>query len=346
VSLQRANLRTLVTPTLALASSINVFLVLFIGGPMAIRGELSVGELIAFTQLVALLAPPLRGLTFTLHIFKQAQASLDRLAEVMDPKPERPDLPHPKTVPTAPPRIELRDLSFAWPDAPDMPVLKNLTLDIPAGSTLGILGPVGAGKSALIQLVARLYNPPPGTLLVDGVDIRELDLAAWRRVVATVPQRAFLFSESLQDNILLGGPDDGRLKHILELVALDSDVEILPQGKDTVVGEAGLMLSGGQRQRTALARGLLRNPLVLLLDDVLSAVDHATERQLVDTLDQAARRPTTLIVAHRVSALQHADRIIVLDGGRILDSGPHDELVERPGPYRETWLRQAESEVA
>jgi ATP-binding cassette subfamily B protein len=205
------------------------------------------------------------------------------------------------------------------------------------------VGPTGSGKTTLLRVLARLYNPAPGTVRIDGVDLLDIDLDGWRDAMTLVPQRAYLFSESVRSNILLGEDDPERLERALSLAALDVDITALKDGVDTQVGEAGVTLSGGQRQRTALARGLARSQSVLMLDDVLSAVDHTTEQQLVDALKSRDPRPTTVIVAHRVSALQHADVIAVMEGGRIVDSGTHEELIARPGLYSDIWKRQTES---
>lgn len=345
-TVQRAGLRALIGPILTVAGLIDVFLLLYIGGGMVIEETITAGELVAFTSLVAYLAGPLRGLGFLLSIVKQAQASLERLFEVIEPAPDRPDLPRPTAPSATPPALSVRGLTFTYPDA-DRPSLEEVSVEVPAGATLGILGPTGAGKTTLLRCLARLYNPPRGTVFVDGVDILDLDLDAWRTRAVLVPQRAFLFSESLRDNILLGEDDPDRLDQALELAALAPDIEALPDGVESQVGESGLMLSGGQRQRSALARGLIRDPALLMLDDVLSAVDHATEAQLIESLrPRHGAPPTTVIVANRISALQHAEVILVLEGGRVADRGTHQELVDRPGLYRQTWEKQREGEGA
>ncbi|TVQ93817.1 MAG: ABC transporter ATP-binding protein [Deltaproteobacteria bacterium] len=345
-TIQRAALRALISPILTIAGLVNVFLLLWIGGRFVIEGAVTAGDLVAFVSLVAILAGPLRGLSFIIAIVKQAQASLERIYEITDPDIERPDLPEPVGVPSAPPRIELRDLRFTYPDAPE-PALAGVSVDVPAGGTLGVFGPTGAGKTTLLRCLTRLYNPPPGTVFIEGRDVRALDLDAWRAQAVLVPQRAFLFSESLRDNILLGSDDGEALERALDLAALRVDVDALPAGVETQVGESGLMLSGGQRQRSALARGLIREPTVLLLDDVLSAVDHGTEAELIASMrQQGGLSPTTVIVANRISALQHADVILVLRGGVVVDRGTHEELIARPGLYRDTWDKQREGEDA
>lgn len=344
--LGRAQIRAGIGPALAVATDINVFLVLFFGGPMVVTGELSVGELVAFTTLVAFVANPLRSSSFLYSIVKEAQAALERIEAIEGVPADRPELPSPERPPTAAPRLEIRNLTFTYPGSEE-PTLHDVSFTVPAGSTVGILGLTGAGKSTLLSLLARLYNPPPGAVLVDGVDLRRLDLDAWRERLTLVPQKAFLFSETMADNILLGPRDEARLARALELASLEQDLETLPEGTETLVGEAGVRLSGGQRQRTALARGLVRAHTVLLLDDVLSAVDHGTEKELIASIRGAGAggAVTTLLVAHRVSALQHADQVVVLHEGRVVDVGRPEDLLARPGLYRDTWQQQQAEEA-
>lgn len=339
--LRRANVRTVFGPILTVGASVNVFLLLRYGGPMAIEGSLSVGDLVAFMTLVAYLTGPMRGMSFIFALVKQSQASLERIDAVLDLPPVRPELPEAVPAPSTAPAIEVRGLTFCYPDE-DEPTLHDIGFTLGSGETLGIVGPTGAGKTTLLRVLARLFNPPAKTVHIDGTCVCELDLDGWRETMTLVPQKSYLFSESVADNILLGSDRD-ILDEAVRLAALDIDLEALPHGVETQVGEAGVTLSGGQRQRTALARGLARGGHLLLLDDVLSAVDHKTEQQLVEVLQSRRPRPTTVIVAHRISALQHADRILVLDGGRVVDRGTHDELVARPGIYQDTWRHQTES---
>lgn len=353
LSMKLAWLRSVAFPLLILASGVAVALLIGVGGPMALRGEVSVGDLAAFVTLLATLAGPLRSLGWMLSIVQQSRAALERIFELLDAPVERPEGAHPAGQPGTGhgPGFQVRGLDFAYPDDPERPVLHGIDLDIAPGAVIGVFGRTGSGKTTLVRLLARVFNPPAGTVAVQGrdgagADLVRLDLDAWRRRLAMVPQRPFLFGDRIAANIALEPtPDAERLGRVVEQAALSGDLASLPEGMDTVVGERGIMLSGGQRQRTALARGLYREADVIILDDVLSAVDHQTEARLVDTLtalSRSPRAPTTFIVSHRLSALRHADRIVVLDEGRVVDQGTHAELRERPGLYRDTWEAQRE----
>ena len=341
--LQRARLRVGIGPVLSLAASVNIFLLLWIGGPMPSQGTLTVGELVAFITLVTYLTGPLRGMTFILSLFRQAQAAMERLDVILSRPPNRPDLPAPVAAPEEAPALRIEGLTFRYPDASDdaPPALSDVSVHVRGGGTLGVFGPTGSGKTTLLRCLVRLADPPADTVFADDIDVRSIDLPSWRERAVLVPQRAFLFSDSVSDNVLLGS-DPGMLEALLRRAQLEVDMGALPDGVRTEVGEAGLTLSGGQRQRVALARGLSRNARVLILDDVLSAVDHATEATLIGELQRMPQRPTTVIVANRISAIRHADVIVVLDKGQVVATGTHDELVQMESPYREAWLRQTE----
>lgn len=343
--IQLALIRAVALPLLVLSGGVAMFALLAVGGPMAIEGTISVGELVAFAALLTVLLPTLRSMGWLLSILARGRASLERIFDLLDaPEPVNAENPGVETTVGRGPAISIRDLDFAYPDEPERPVLKDISVDLPPGSMVGLFGRTGSGKSTLLSVLARLYVPPRGSVFIDGVDVLDLDLMAWRRRLAVVPQRPFLFSDTISSNVALeSDADQARIEKAVGAAALAPDIEALKDGMATVVGERGIMLSGGQRQRVALARGLYRQGDVLILDDVLSAVDHATESGLVDTLEAlsgARGGPTVLIASHRLSALRRTDLVLVMDRGRLIDVGHHEELIERPGIYRETWLAQ------
>jgi ATP-binding cassette subfamily B protein len=346
-NLEMARLRALVFPLLTVAGGVSVFLLLSLGGSMALAGALTAGQIAAFVALVAYLLVPLRLLGVLVPVFQRAEASLERIYGVLDAVPARPDAGRAVPLPARPvgPTIELRGLSFAYPDAPDRPVLRDVSVVLPGGSTVGVFGRTGAGKSTLLALLARLQNAPAGAILVDGVPLDRVDLDAWRDRLGVVPQAPFLFSESIAENVGFGAPRPV-VEEAVAAASLLVDLKVLPDGLQTVVGERGIALSGGQRQRVALARGLAREADLVLLDDVLSAVDHHTEHELLRMLRARrveGRTPTRVLVSHRLSALEQADLVLVLDEGRLVDVGTHAELVARPGPYRDAWDAQRET---
>ena len=349
-------------PGLMVCGSLGVGVLLWFGGNMVVVGSVMVGELVAFSPLLAVLLPPLRSLGGMLSVFQRGIASLERIFEMLDTPLDRPEGLKPKRLlPEGggqAPTIEVRDLSWAYPEAPDRRVLDGVSFVIPPGSTVGVFGRTGSGKSTLLHLLVRLINPPLGTVRLqqeDGqggleiVDLTEVSLNAWRERVAMATQRPFLFSDTIAENVALEcSPDRKRVEWAVSKAALDADLKVLPDGLETVVGERGIMLSGGQRQRVALARALYRPGDIVILDDVLSAVDHQTEVMLLETIENLGKtnkgRPTVFIASHRLSAIQRADVILVLDDGKLVHQGTHEELIAIPGHYQDTWHIQQAAE--
>jgi ATP-binding cassette subfamily B protein len=342
-------------PIVDIVGNACLVLLLFVGGGMVVDKTLTTGELAAFAVLIRIAAGGLNSLGWLVNALQRGWISLGRMYEVLDAPTEKPRdaRPMPHTGDVRGHALEVRDLTFRHPvlaeGAPEAargPALDGVSFRIEPGRTLGIFGVTGAGKSTLLDLLSRVHEPPSGTVFVDGVDVREIDLPAFRKATAYVPQEAWLFSQTLRENVALADDartrDDARVAEAVQAACLGEDLQALEHGLETRVGERGVMLSGGQRQRAALARAFYRDFEMLLLDDVLSAVDHATEKRLIDAIYARGKGATTLIVSHRVSALKHADRIIVLDGGKKVAEGTHDALVQEDGPYARAWrLQQA-----
>jgi ATP-binding cassette subfamily B protein len=346
-NIRLAWIRSTILPMLGLAGSTCIYVLLIVGGPMAQRGELSVGQLVAFVTFIAQLLWPLMSLGWLVSVFQRGYTSLQRIDEVLYAVPERPEGETPESLASAPPSLHLKDLSFTYPGE-DTPALQGINATLHGGQTIGIYGRTGSGKSTLLRVLTRTWNPPAGTIFVGETDILDLDLDAWRGNTAVAPQVPFLFSDSIAANVAMGPIDPARVDQATIKASLAEDLKALPEGLDTVVGERGIMLSGGQRQRTALARALYRPANLIVLDDVLSAVDQETEQRLIDTfaaIGKDGQQPTMLLVSHRMSALARTDHVLVLDEGKLVDQGTHSELLTRDGPYREAWASQHEDQA-
>lgn len=346
-NIQLKLVQSTIMPLVALAGATSVFLLLYFGAPLLENGTLTVGNIATFIALLAALVPYMRSLGWMLSTWQSGRAAADRVMELLDAKADYPEGDNGQTLPEGVvPTIKVDGLSFAYPDDPETNILEDVSLELPAGHTLGIFGKTGSGKSTLLRVLSRMYAPERGMVNVDGVDICDLDIYGWRRKLSTVPQRPFLFSDSVRSNIALSDEDDAeKLDTAVSLASLTQDLPALPNGLDTIVGERGIMLSGGQRQRVALARGLYQGGEVILLDDVLSAVDHENEQRLVKALSSFHERsqPSCVIVSNRISAFRHANQIIVLDEGKVVQRGTHVELIEQAGIYREAYLAQKDA---
>jgi ATP-binding cassette subfamily B multidrug efflux pump len=322
--------------------------VLWYGGSLVLRGQITVGQLVTFNFFLSKLAWPMIALGWVINLAQRAAASLARIQRVLDFPPAIRDEPPLVDLPEVRGEVTLRGLTFTY-RAELPPVLRGIDVQVAAGQTVALVGRTGAGKSTLLALIPRLLDPPPGSLAVDGVDVRRLPLARLRAAIGMVPQETFLFSATLRDNIALGAPDAAteEVAEAARLAGLDQDLAGFPQGLDTMVGERGLTLSGGQKQRVALARALLRRPRILLLDDCLSAVDTQTEEMILRNLRGVFAGRTVFLVSHRVSTVKDADLILVLDGGEVLERGTHSQLIAAGGLYADLYQRQLlEEELA
>jgi ATP-binding cassette subfamily B multidrug efflux pump len=384
-------------PSMSFFLGLGALLVLWLGGREVVRGRMSVGQFVAFNSYLTMLSWPMIAFGWVTNMLQRGMASWKRMLEVLDTKPTIADTVRLKAdttydsasdgrvSSTAPwdrvssaaawdvesgssrtlairGEIEFRDLVFSYGD---IPVLNHVSAKIAAGETVALVGVTGSGKTTLISLLARLHDPPPGTVFIDGVDVRDLPLATLRGAIGFVPQDPFLFSDTLGDNVAFGldaiaaadatanrspmasAERNERITGAAAVARLDKDVADFPKGYDTMVGERGITLSGGQKQRTTLARAVVIDPRILILDDALSAVDTYTEEEILSRLRTVMRERTSIIVSHRISTVRDADRIFVLDDGRIVEQGSHAELIRHGGLYAELHRKQLlEEELA
>ena len=347
-SLKLVRLMGMLWPTLETMLGFAIVLVLWLGGREVLQGRITVGDFVAFNTYMVQLTWPVIALGWVINIFQRGTASMGRLNEVLMEKPEIADSPGVAGVRATEIQgeIEFRNLNFAYNGTP---VLHDVNLRIPAGSSLAIVGPTGSGKTTLVDLIPRIYDAEPGSVLIDGRPIREYPLAILRKSIGFVPQETFLFSETVRENIAFGMKDssDSEVHAAAEAANIAEDIESFPERYQTIVGERGITLSGGQKQRTAIARALIRNPKILILDDALSSVDTNTEDKILNHLREVMRGRTTIFISHRVSTVRNADRIAVLHGGRIVELGTHEELLEKNGYYTDLYNKQLlEEELA
>lgn len=367
-SLKLVRLMGMLWPTLETLLGLSIVLVLWLGGREVLHGRMSVGDFVAFNTYMVQLTWPVIALGWVINIFQRGTASMGRINQILTERPAITDAHAAPELATGESHIrgelEFRDLTFSYEPAGAgigngasgngaggyaRPVLRNVNLRIPAGTSLAIVGPTGSGKSTLVGLIPRIYEAPRGSVLIDGRPVTDFPLEALRRQIGFVPQETFLFSESIRENIAFGVPNatEEQVRMAAAAASISADIESFPERYDTLVGERGITLSGGQKQRTAIARALLRDPKILVLDDALSSVDTYTEERILNQLREIMRGRTTIFISHRVSTVRNADRIAVLHDGEIVEYGTHEELITRDGYYTDLYNKQLlEEELA
>jgi ATP-binding cassette, subfamily B, multidrug efflux pump len=334
-------------PGFSILAGLGMASVVGVGGALVLRGSITVGSFVAFGLYLGMLTWPLIALGWVINLFQRGAASMTRLLDVLDAKPALTQPENPRTLPPPPSRggraVEFVNVGFHYPSQTDGEprwVLRNVSFTVPAGATIGVVGATASGKSALMDLVPRVFDPQEGEIRIDGVPIRELDLAALRREIGYVPQESFLFSDTIGSNLAYADTSDADGRWAADVAQLADTIEAFPGSYETVLGERGINLSGGQKQRAALARALARKPAIVLLDDALSAVDTHTEAEILRSLREALSGRTAMIASHRVSAIRDATWIIVLDEGRVVEQGKHADLLAAGGRYWSLLSRQ------
>jgi ABC-type multidrug transport system fused ATPase/permease subunit len=334
-SMVSTRLRAFYNPFIGFLPQLGLAAVLLVGGRQAVRGTITVGEFVAFYGYVTLLSSPVRMLGVALGMSQRAVASGARVFEILDRSPRMTSPPGAPPLPAGDGRVELRGVSFTYETGE--PVLRELDLDVEAGRTIAIVGPTGSGKTSLVALLPRLYDPTVGSVSIDGADLRTVEITSLREEVGLVSDDPFLFSDTIRENIAYARPDatDEEVVAAAARAGIHDFIAGLPHGYETFVGERGVTLSGGQRQRVAIARALIKDPRVLILDDATSSVDATTEAEIKRALRELMRNRTTFVIGHRLSTVALADEIVVLEDGRIAARGSHDELIESSPLYRE-----------
>jgi ATP-binding cassette subfamily B protein len=312
------------------------------GGAMIMSGSLSYLDLVTFTLYVSTFISPVRRLSEFMELYMQGKVGFERFLEIMNTQPDIKDAPDAGDMGKARGEVRYENVSFAYPDAPDVPVLKGVTLDIPAGHSLAVVGPSGSGKTTLCQLLPRFYDVTGGAVTVDGLDVRSVTQESLRRNIGIIQQDVFVFADTVRENIRYGRPDatDEEVAEAARLAEIHGEIMAMPEGYDTYVGERGAMLSGGQKQRISIARVFLKNPPILVLDEATSALDSVTEQKIQRSFDALSKGRTSIIIAHRLSTIRNADCIAVVDGEGIVEMGSHKELIEKNGEYAALYRAQ------
>ena len=341
-SLRLVQLMGMLWPTLEFILGVSMVITLLAGGHQVIAHRISVGQFVEFNTYMILLIWPIIAVGWVINLFQRGTASVQRIDELLQAEPAIDDRAADSSVKADTVlngEIEFRHLDFSYGETP---VLRDISLKIPAGSSLAIVGPTGSGKTTLVSLLSRMYETPAGSLLIDGRPVRDYPLAVLRRNIGMVPQETFLFSETIRENLAFGAPDASvdQMLEAAEAAHIRREFEEFPMGFETMVGERGVTLSGGQKQRAAIARALLRRPAILILDDALASVDTYTEERILGGLGSYTAGSTTILISHRVSTVRNADQIAVLDRGRIVEIGRHDELLALDGYYAGLYQKQ------
>jgi ATP-binding cassette subfamily B protein len=328
-------------PFIMMLSSMSVVIVIYFGGRQVMLGDITTGDLVAFTSYLGILTWPMMAMGWVVNMMQRGAASMGRINRILEREPQIADRPEAADLHDVNGEVEFRGITFTHDDKPE-PALADVSFRILPGRTLGVLGRTGSGKSTVCDLLLRIYEADEGQVLLDGHDVTQLTLSSLRAAIGYVPQDTFLFSDTIRENIRFGDPsaDDDRVTSAARVAGIIEEIDGFPRGLDTLVGERGVTLSGGQKQRIAIARALLVDPRVVVLDDALSSVDTATEERIQQELRGALSERTSVIVSHRISSLKHADEIIVLDDGAIVERGTHEELLAARGLYSSIYERQ------
>jgi ABC-type multidrug transport system fused ATPase/permease subunit len=328
-------------PFIDFSTSIGQLVAIFFGGRMALQGILPIADLVAFFLYLEMFYQPIRALGTSWEQVQESLAGFDRISELLDVEPEVKPAQHPQTLPEPiQGALKLEDISFSYIDGE--PVLENINLDIPASNIVALVGPTGVGKSTLVSLIPRFYDVKAGSIKLDGKDIRELEIDQLRSKISIVLQDVFLFHGTVRENLLFGNPKakDEDVIHAAQVANAHEFIMALPNGYDTLIGERGVKLSGGQRQRLSIARAILKDSPILILDEATSAVDTETELLIQQALERLMHGRTTIIIAHRLSTVRNADKIVVLEGKEIVEQGTHDDLIAKNGLYHRLYTVQ------